>query len=157
MSELARNLNLTVVLLEDEIDQREGLSQLLRDLTKWDVVAVADSQECLDLVNKRHPSVAILDVEISESDLQGNDVARQIFRNRKGGWLPIVVMLTKYSALEIRNRNNPLGDAFIQKEYFLEDPGALVVFIDKVYEAREAGLSLGPGPLIYDPEKHGMA
>jgi DNA-binding NarL/FixJ family response regulator len=67
----------TIILADDHQLVRESIASLLSDIPNFNVVSqCTNGRELVDLVDRYHPNVAVVDISMSE--LNGIDAARQI-------------------------------------------------------------------------------
>src|SRR5205823_1745963 len=88
----------SIVLVEDQEDNRLLLSDILGD-AGYNVFAACDGQEALQLIEQRHPHLALVDIGLPV--LSGYDVARQV-RGRLGRTDIFLIALTGYGQQQDR-------------------------------------------------------
>jgi CheY-like chemotaxis protein len=115
-----------VMLVEDDDDIRQDLSDFLRD-HGYDVLAASNGQEALGLLNKtRLPQVILLDLWMPVMD--GIEFRSQQLRHKKLSSIPIIVIS---AGSDGKKRAALLGaDAFIPKPLDLD---ALVNTIERYH------------------------
>jgi len=84
---------LSVLVVEDSSDGREGLRQLL-ELKSYRVRMAADGGEALDAVREERPDVALVDIGLP--DMDGYEVARRLRAEEDGGEPLPLIALTGY-------------------------------------------------------------
>ena len=84
---------LSVLVVEDSTDGREGLCQLL-ELKSYRVRMAADGGEALDAVREERPDVALVDIGLP--DMDGYEVARRLRAEEDGGEPLPLIALTGY-------------------------------------------------------------
>jgi DNA-binding NarL/FixJ family response regulator len=94
-----------ILIADDHPLFRDGLAQMLRQLSFLDLVAeVGDGQEVLAAVEQTQPDLAILDVDMP--GLNGLELAQQL---RKRDPAPLVILLTMHKNERIFNEALDLG------------------------------------------------
>ena len=78
-----------ILLVEDDVIQREGLVESLSQVEDFDVDAVATGEEALDLVSSWEPEIVILDVHLL-GELDGFQTARAI--SQQGNSCSIIML-----------------------------------------------------------------
>jgi len=92
---------LSVLVVEDSTDGREGLCQLL-ELKSYRVRMAADGGEALEAVREERPDVALVDIGLP--DMDGYEVARRL-REEEDGSEPLpLIALTGYGQPDDRRR-----------------------------------------------------
>ena len=89
-----KSFNETILVVDDDPDIREVLKDRLESLN-YRVLAAADGEEGLELVEKQSPQMVLLDIEMPGMD--GLEVLREI---RRRGIDVTVVMITAYATIE---------------------------------------------------------
>ncbi len=88
---------LRVVIADDERPARSFLAALLRDFEDVTLVGEADSgTEAVELIEREHPDLALLDLQMPELD--GLGVVRLLKKNR----MPLVAFVTAYDEYAVR-------------------------------------------------------
>lgn len=83
-----------ILLVEDEASYRDTLSfNLRRD--GYDIVAVGDGKEALDMFSRIHPDIVLLDLMLP--GLSGTEVCRQI---RQKSNVPVIMLTAKDSEID---------------------------------------------------------
>ena len=88
------SLGVTILVVDDEKNAREGLRQFLNGLD-YDVHTAGSGKEALDLVKKARPEVILADLKMPE--MSGLDLLHEIKRLRPD---TIVIILTAYGTVE---------------------------------------------------------
>jgi CheY-like chemotaxis protein len=102
----------SVLVVEDDPDARDGLRRLLEEWGHSADVA-CDGREALERIRTRSPSVALIDIGLPEMD--GYELARRI-RDERGAAAPLLVALTGHASAEDRARALASGfDAHLAK------------------------------------------
>jgi two-component system, NtrC family, nitrogen regulation response regulator NtrX len=121
-----RNMQASILIVDDEEGIRESLGALLRD-EGYEVESVASGEECLERMDRKHFHLVLLDVWLKKID--GLETLAQI-QSRDAA--PIVVMISGHGNIETAVRATKLG-AFD----FIEKPLSLGKFILVVRNALE--------------------
>jgi two-component system, NtrC family, nitrogen regulation response regulator NtrX len=116
----------SILIVDDELGIRESLGALLRD-EGYQVESVASGEECLELIDRRHFELILLDVWLKKID--GIETLAQI-QSRDDA--PLVVMISGHGNIETAVRATKLG-AFD----FIEKPLSLGKVILAVRNALE--------------------
>lgn len=91
-------MEFTALLVDDEAPAREELRYLLESYPEVKVIGeVSSGQEAVEKILKLNPDVIFLDIQLS--DMDGFEVARQIFQK---GNAPVVVFATAYDEYAVR-------------------------------------------------------
>jgi CheY-like chemotaxis protein len=99
------SMSFTVLLIDDDPVTREPTSRLLRS-SGFDVVRAANGRDALDLLERAHVDVALLDLIMPEMD--GLSFLKILRKNHKFKDLP-VLMVTALSDHEALRRAHRLG------------------------------------------------
>ena len=121
-----RNMQASILIVDDEEGIRESLGALLRD-EGYEVESAASGEECLERMDRKHFDLVLLDVWLKKID--GLETLAQI-QSRDAA--PIVVMISGHGNIETAVRATKLG-AFD----FIEKPLSLGKFILVVRNALE--------------------
>lgn len=92
---------LSVLVVEDSSDGREGLRQLL-ELKSYRVRVAADGGEALAAVHEERPDVALVDIGLP--DMDGYEVARRLRQDEDGGDPLPLIALTGYGQPDDRRQ-----------------------------------------------------
>lgn len=115
----------SILIIEDHDDAREALRALL-ELEGHRVEAAASGPQGIDLVRRRKPDVALIDIGLPEVD--GYEVARRI--RALEGTCPYLIALTGYGQPDDVKRAHEAGfDAHLLKPV---DPDALAGVLEAV-------------------------
>ena len=109
-------MSVNILLADDHLMVREGLKQVLELDHDIDVISEAsDGYECLNLINKTHPDVVLLDINMP--NVNGIEVLEEIKKKN----IPVkVLMLTVHSEAEYLVQAVDIG----ANGYILKDSGS---------------------------------
>ena len=114
----------TILLVEDDPDQREALTLQLKS-QGFEVDAAATAAEGLDLAAKKTPALALIDIGLP--DMSGWDVCHQLADDSGGSDLPVIALSgSDHERALLRSRSSGCR-YFVRKPY---DPNALLVLIE---------------------------
>jgi DNA-binding NarL/FixJ family response regulator len=114
---------LTILIADDDLGTRLSVSDYL-EVLGYVVVAAADGQEALELVNQHQPHLIITDITMPRLD--GYEFIRRVRRQPAFRLLP-VVFLTARTNTEERIRGYQIGcDTYLPKPFELAELGAVV-------------------------------
>jgi len=119
-----------VLLLEDEVNTREFFTMLLYDIPGvTSVTSTCNGQEAINLARHHHPDLILLDIELINDDLNGMEVAKQIYTFDQEAYL---VFLTAHSQYAISSfAVHPYS--YILKPIVIEEFKAVIKeIVDKV-------------------------
>lgn len=124
----------TILIVEDEANQRFMLEQALWAPGKWSIATAANGHEALDRAAEQPPDLVITDYNMLE--MNGIELVTQL---RARGFTSYVILMTAYSSPEIKDAADRL-----QIDHYLAKPVALKVLRDLTAEviARKA---MSPG------------
>lgn len=89
---------LKVVVLEDEEYNRQFIKQLLDEIPVVDEVwTTASGEEAIILIRKHHPQLVLLDIELSGDELNGLQVARNIYSFNKEVYIVFITGYAQYA------------------------------------------------------------
>jgi two-component system CheB/CheR fusion protein len=131
----SRRADESIVLVEDQDDSRMLLSEILQD-AGYAVLAAADGQQAIDLIDKHRPSLAVVDIGLPV--MSGYDVARSV-RQRLGPGDIFLVALTGYG--QQQDRESVLRAGFDQHLVKPVESETLLEVLRKRRTLRD-----GPGP-----------
>ena len=108
----------SILIADDHPLFLKGLEELINEETDWQVVGKArDGGEALDLIVRRSPDIAILDIDMPVKD--GLEVAKQVYERRLSA---DVIILTMYDDELLIHRATSYGvKGFILKESAVDD------------------------------------
>jgi signal transduction histidine kinase/ActR/RegA family two-component response regulator len=133
---------LRVLIVEDNLDGRESLRELL-ELWGYDVDVAANGTEGLVKAFAGHPDAALIDIGLPELD--GNEVARRIRAVVDSDRLALIAM-TGYGQPEDRRRAIEAGfDTYLVKPVEPSDLVRLLVEVSERRALRRAGQTSGRG------------
>ncbi len=116
----------TILLIEDEPQQRETLSTVLSG-EGYDVVAVSSAEEALAWLRQSKPSIILTDIKLM--GLDGFSMFEKLRDDSRYSGIPLL-FLTGYNDLDVIERAKSLGAAgYLTKPYELE---ALLAMIGKL-------------------------
>lgn len=110
--------NGTILIVEDNIIQREGLAMVLRQ-RGFSVLPAADGQEALDLLERTHPNLVLLDMLIPNEAADGWWFFEQRRQNPHVASIPVIIT----TALSVASKEwaNSLGaEALVRKPIDVE-------------------------------------
>ncbi len=87
-----------VLLLEDEVSTRDFFTMLLHDIpgvTK--VMSTSNGKEAINLARYHHPDLILLDIELVNDDLNGLEVAKQIYSFNQDACLVFLTAHSQYA------------------------------------------------------------
>jgi DNA-binding NarL/FixJ family response regulator len=130
-----------VVIAEDSVLLRAGLTRLLTDAGEDVLAAVGDGDALLDVVDRQRPDIAIVDVRMPPTHTDEGLRAAVIIRQR---WADVgVLVLSQY--VEERYAAELLGGDASRVGYLLKDRVADVVdFVAAVRQVGAGGTALDP-------------
>jgi DNA-binding NarL/FixJ family response regulator len=130
-----------VVIAEDSVLLRAGLTRLLTDAGEDVLAAVGDGDALLDVVDRQRPDIAIVDVRMPPTHTDEGLRAAVIIRQR---WPDVgVLVLSQY--VEERYAAELLGGDVSRVGYLLKDRVADVVdFVAAVRQVGAGGTALDP-------------
>jgi DNA-binding NarL/FixJ family response regulator len=130
-----------VVIAEDSVLLRAGLTRLLTDAGEDVVAAVGDGDALLDIVDRQRPDIAIVDVRMPPTHTDEGLRAAVIIRQR---WPEVgVLVLSQY--VEERYAAELLGGDASRVGYLLKDRVADVIdFVAAVRQVGAGGTALDP-------------
>jgi DNA-binding NarL/FixJ family response regulator len=130
-----------VVIAEDSVLLRAGLTRLLTDAGEDVLAAVGDGDALLDIVDRQRPDIAIVDVRMPPTHTDEGLRAAVIIRQR---WPNVgVLVLSQY--VEERYAAELLGGDASRVGYLLKDRVADVVdFVAAVRQVGAGGTALDP-------------
>jgi DNA-binding NarL/FixJ family response regulator len=130
-----------VVIAEDSVLLRAGLTRLLTDAGEDVLAAVGDGDALLDVVDRQRPDIAIVDVRMPPTHTDEGLRAAVIIRQR---WPDVgVLVLSQY--VEERYAAELLGGDASRVGYLLKDRVADVVdFVAAVRQVGAGGTALDP-------------
>ncbi len=103
-----------IVISEDEPDIQELIAFSLR-LAGHEVIAASNGQEALDLTQKEHPDLVLLDVRMP--CLTGYDVCHKIKADPKISHIPVVFLSAKGQKFEIEQGLAAGADEYLLKPF----------------------------------------
>ena len=87
-----------VLLLEDEEYNRDFIRQLLKEIpVVGEIMETASGEEAIALAQKNRPDLILLDIELDKSDLNGLQVARNIYSFNKEAYMVFITAYSKYA------------------------------------------------------------
>jgi len=87
-----------VLLLEDEVNTREFFTMLLYDIPGvTSVIATSSGKEAISLAKYNHPDLILLDIELINDDLNGMEVAKQIYSFDQEAYLVFLTAHSQYA------------------------------------------------------------
>ncbi|MDD2509522.1 MAG: LytTR family DNA-binding domain-containing protein [Syntrophomonas sp.] len=87
-----------ILLLEDEEYSREFIRQLLEDIpVVGEVMATASAEEAIALAQNKRPDLIFLDIELEGSELNGLQVAQNIYSFNKEAYIVFLTAYSKYA------------------------------------------------------------
>jgi CheY-like chemotaxis protein len=126
--------NGTILIVEDNTIQREGLALILRQ-RGFSVLPAADAQEAMDLLEHSDPDIVLLDMLIPKEDSDGWWFLRQ--RRKIPRLASIPVLITTAMTVASKEWANSLGAAELVRKPI--DPEPLVATIERCLDrARRA-------------------
>jgi len=140
------NRPMNVLVLEDDVYTREFFTMLLHDIPGVTNISVTpDGKQAINLARYQRPDLILLDIELVNDDLNGMEVAKQIYSFDQEAYL---VFLTAHSQYAISSfAVHPYS--YILKPIVIEEFKTVIEEIaDKVKNKRHAkrlyaGSSLG--------------
>ncbi|MGN0934378.1 nitrogen assimilation response regulator NtrX [Falsigemmobacter intermedius] len=78
-----------ILIVDDERDIRELISDILKD-EGYQTRLAANSDECLEAINKAPPALMILDIWLKDSRMDGIDILKTVRRDNPG--VPVVII-----------------------------------------------------------------
>ena len=132
---------MNILLLEDERDIAEPVTQLLR-AQRYEVVWVASLEDAYDALSEREFDLAILDVMLPEGESAGFELAEGL---RDVGFSGSILFLTARDSVEDRIRGLDLGgDDYLIKPFSLKELLARVrALLRRESQTRTATFSRG--------------
>ncbi|MDD2620537.1 MAG: LytTR family DNA-binding domain-containing protein [Syntrophomonadaceae bacterium] len=109
---------LKVLVLEDEEYNRQFIRQLLDEIpVVTEVWTTASGEAALNMVKEHKPNLVLLDIELSGDELNGLQVARNIYRFNKDISLVFITGYTKYAidSFEVHPYNYILKPIIVSK------------------------------------------
>lgn len=89
---------LKVVVLEDEEYNRQFIKQLLDEISAvGEVWTTASSEEAIILVKKHQPQLVLLDIELSGEELNGLQVAKNIYSFNREAYIVFITGYAQYA------------------------------------------------------------
>jgi two-component system LytT family response regulator len=89
---------LKVLLLEDEEYNRDFIRQLLKEIpVVREIMETASGEEAIALAQENRPELILLDIELDKSDLNGLQVARNIYSFNKEAYMVFITAYSKYA------------------------------------------------------------
>ena len=117
--------NETILIVEDNFIQREGLAMALRQ-RGYSVLPAADGQEALDLMKCSRPDLVLLDMLIPKEDADGWWFLKQRRKNPRLALIP--VLITTAMTVASKEWANSLGAVELVRKPI--DPEPLVHTIE---------------------------
>lgn len=103
-----------VLVVDDEVDIRYVLAYVLAD-EGYDVDQASDGVSALELIERRHPDIIILDMKMPGMD--GWEFAK-LYRERYGNRAPIIVLTAAQDAA--RRGTEIMADSYVPKPFDLD-------------------------------------
>ncbi|MCK9312777.1 MAG: LytTR family DNA-binding domain-containing protein [Methanocorpusculum sp.] len=89
---------MNVLLLEDDVYTREFFTMLLYDIPGiTNVLVTPDGKEAINLARYQCPDLILLDIELVNDDLNGMEVAKQIYSFNQEAYLVFVTAHSQYA------------------------------------------------------------
>jgi len=115
-----------ILIVDDEMGVRESLKFSLKE--KYEIILAGDGREALDMFDKRHPQLVILDIILP--DIGGLDILKKIKEREEN---TAVIMLTAVSHVKTAVEAMKLGAAeYITKPFDVEE---LKIVVGKILKA----------------------
>ncbi|MFD7900854.1 response regulator transcription factor [Kitasatospora sp. NPDC059747] len=130
----------TVLVVEDDPGVRNTLDQLLR-FEGYEVLTTADGQEALELLDRRRPDLAVVDVVMPRLD--GLALCRML--RRRGDRLPVLVLTARHQLGDRVAGLDAGADDYLAKPFAVEELLARI----RALLRRAAPLD-ETGPLLFD-------
>ncbi|MEU8513540.1 response regulator transcription factor [Kitasatospora sp. NPDC048722] len=130
----------TVLVVEDDPGVRTTLDQLLR-FEGYEVLTTADGQEALELLDRRRPDLAVVDVVMPRLD--GLALCRML--RRRGDRLPVLVLTARHQLGDRVAGLDAGADDYLAKPFAVEELLARI----RALLRRTAPLD-ETGPLLFD-------
>lgn len=108
-----------VAIIDDTPDARRLVRRILQSQGDFTIFEAADGREGLDLVNREHPDLIILDLMMPEMD--GFSVLDALKANPDTAEIPVIVSTAKELTLEEKARLQGQIQALMQKGDFMSD------------------------------------
>ena len=87
-----------VLLLEDEVNTREFFTMLLHSITEvTKVIAAPCGEEAIRLAKHHRPDLILLDIELGNDDLSGEEGAKQIYDFDQEAFMIYVTAHSQYA------------------------------------------------------------
>jgi CheY-like chemotaxis protein len=116
----------TILIVEDNTIQREGLAMALRQ-RGFSVLPAADGQEAIDLLERSNPDLVLLDMLIPKDDADGWWFLKQ--RRKIPRLASIPVLITTAMTVASKEWANSLGAVELVRKPF--DPEPLMATIER--------------------------
>ncbi len=120
----------TILIVEDENDVHELLSDLLKD--KYRIIKANNGIEALQIIEKGNPDIIISDIMMPEMD--GIELCKNIKNNLKTCHIPVILLTAKNSVIHRIEGIESGANSYISKPFH---PKHLEVSIKKLLEERE--------------------
>lgn len=104
----------TVLVVEDNLSQREMIATVLRE-GGLDVVSVEDGQEALVQIDSHAPDVLVLDIIMPR--MSGYEVCRRVRSDPRTSKMPIVFCSSKSEQFDIHWGIKQGADAYLSKPF----------------------------------------
>jgi twitching motility two-component system response regulator PilH len=108
----------TVLVVEDNLSQREMISTLLRE-NGLDVISCQDGYEALAQLKERVPDAVVLDIIMPK--MNGYEVCRKLRENPHTSKMPIVLCSSKGEDFDVHWGIKQGADAYISKPFVAQE------------------------------------
>lgn len=108
-----------VAIVDDTADARRLIRRILQSQGDFTIFEAASGREGLELVNREHPDLLILDLMMPEMD--GFSVLEALKANPDTAEIPVIVSTAKELTLEEKNRLQGQIQSLMQKGDFMSD------------------------------------
>ncbi len=105
-----------VLVVEDSPTQAQKLSAMLNILCGIKVVVAPDGMQALNAVDRHHPDLIILDVNLP--DMNGYQVCKRLRRDQKTSRIPIIMLTSADSSGAALQGLEAGADDYIPKDVF---------------------------------------
>lgn len=87
-----------VLLLEDEDFTREFFVKILQEIPEVkEIIATSSGAEIISLAHKEEPDLILLDIELDNQNMNGLQVARELFENNQDTFIVFITGYAKYA------------------------------------------------------------
>lgn len=122
-------MSLDILVIDDEVDIRDLISDILRD-EGFNTRAVANSSQALSAITEKTPSIIILDIWLQGSDLDGLSILEIV---KKSYPLLPVIIISGHGTIETAVSAIKMGAYDYLEKPFTEDK--LIIMVKRAYEA----------------------